>query len=227
MNNKALVVLVLLLGVVSLSAETLTLVSNTTQWRQSTTYTVNDTYPGWPGVSSLPSVGTFTIVPTAGGLANVVAGSTAIYSANSIRYYRATFVLPTISDITADLQISVDNDVHIFINGQWLALEGSLAAENFSSLPHHRVFVDSNTNVVNGYSGGQAFDSTVSTFADSNWLVGTNEIILAVRNLSGGDAGAFSFRMDLNYVVSTVPEPSSLLLCLLVGLFYFRKPLSK
>ena len=216
--------MLLFLGICFLQASAITVVSNNTNWMQSTVSTVDNTYPGWQGVSSLPGVSTYTIVPTLGGthVANV-SGATNLSSASGIRYYRSTFNLLSFSDITADFQISVDNDVHIFINGHAVALEGSLSGDNFSSLPHHRVFVASNNTVINGYSSGQAFDWVASSFADSNWVVGINEVVLAIRNLDGGDGGGFSFRMDLN-VTEIVPESSTFLLFILAGIgFIFTK----
>ncbi|NUM35682.1 MAG: PEP-CTERM sorting domain-containing protein [Candidatus Brocadiae bacterium] len=209
MKKNLIVLFFFIFSIVAIHAANLTVVSNSTNWMQSTVYTIDNTNPGWPGVSSLPALNTYTITPTVGGAhVSNVSGATNLFSADGIRYYRSTFSLSAFTDITADFQISVDNDAQIFINGHAVALEGSLTGDNFNAAPHHRVFIASNNSVVNGYSGGQAFDWVAASFADSKWIVGSNEIVLAIRNLSGGDAGGFSFRMDLA-VTEVVPEPAS------------------
>ena len=191
------------------SADTISIFSNTTNWRLSTQNPINNSVP-WPGVAALPAAGTFTLIPVAGA-AHVfhVPGSTNLFAGSGIRFYRTDFNLGAFSTLTADLRISVDNSVHIFINGQALALEGSLSSANFANSIHHRLFIDAAGNVTNGFMSGDSFDSFAATFPAANWNVGTNEIILAIRNLSGGDAGGFSFGLDLTTtaVVTPAPEP--------------------
>ena len=74
--------------------------------------------------AALPGPATFTVTPTTNNVTHIanVAGSTNLFSDSGVRYYRTTFSLPSFSTISADIQLSVDNDVHIFINGAALAL---------------------------------------------------------------------------------------------------------
>ncbi len=199
-------------------AASITLVSNTTQWLQSSTVLVDNNVP-WSGVSSLPNASTYTITPTAGGThVDGISGATNLFSANGIRFYQASFNLTSFSSIIADIRVAVDNDVHIFINGKFVALEGSLTGDNFSDGNPHRLLIGSSGAITNGYLGGQSFDSTAGTFSSSNWVIGTNTIVLAVRNLSPTDSGGLSFRMDISTVDMVVPEPNSLC-CIALFLF--------
>jgi len=186
-------------------ADTILVVSNT-DWTISSFPGVDETVP-WSGVSSLPDSSTFTL-PSAAGAPHITGleGATKIFSDEGVQYFLSVFELPAFSVITADIQLAVDNDVHVFINGFALALEGSLDVENYTGVPH-RLFIDSDESVINGdLLGGDPFDSFSSTFPKSNWKVGTNEIILAVRNLStGDDNGGFSFIMDIE-TSNLIPE---------------------
>ena len=207
---------IIIIFVSTISATNISIVSNTINWKQSTVIHINNNVP-WEGVTSTPALNTYTTDLIAGGGTHVsgISGATNIASSYGVRYYRTTFNLGIISSISADLRVSVDNDVHIFINGHVVALEGSLSGENFYNNPHHLLIA--NEDITNGYAGGDAFDSTAGTFANSNWAAGTNEIILAVRNLSN-DSGGFVFRMDIVADDILVPEPMNLLL-LVAGIF--------
>ncbi len=177
----------------------ISVVSNT-GWRQSTQVETNDTHPGWPGSASLPSPVTYTVptsVYTNVHVANV-AGSTSLFSGSGVRYYRTTFALPAFSSVAADVRVSVDNDVQILINGHELALVGSLDMRNFLGPPHLQTYVGADGSVINGANGGDAFDRVAPSFPSSNWVSGgDNELVLVVRNLSGGDTGGLSFAMTI------------------------------
>ena len=195
------------------SADFITVATNTTDWRQSTVIdSSNSNTTPWPGATSLPSASTFTIVPTAGASqVNPVPGATTLFSGSDVRFFRSTFTLSAFNTITADVRASFDNSLDIFINGHELALEGSLDTINFSG-PNHRLFVNADGSIVNGYQGGQAFSTRVATsFPSSFFVTGTNEVVLAVRNLSGGDSGGIAFRADF-VTTSAVPEPASLVM---------------
>ncbi len=172
--------------------------SNLTDWTRSTVVEYNDTHPGWPGVTALPDESTYTepVLLYTDGHVNSIPGTTTIQSLEGIRFYRTEFSLPELANVFADLQMTVDNDVQIFINGHELALEGSLAGENFSGLGLG-LYVDG-PNVLNGHVARNPFDSVAGSFPTSNWLEGTNELVLVIRNLSGGDRGGFAFRMEVN-----------------------------
>jgi len=192
-------------------AQALTIYSNTVDWKESTVihYNSNNPWPFFP-TSLVPDESTFTLTPTAGA-SHVynVSGSTNLFSGNGIRFYRTEFNLDPFDEINLDIQLSVDNDIQIWINRKFLAMENSLDTSNFAFDRHHRLFVESSGNVINGYLGGDAFDSVLSSFSESYWNTGENEIILAVRNLTFGDSGGFSFGAEINTVV---PEPTTMLL---------------
>ena len=219
-----LFMLMFFIQVTQAHAVTINIFSNTTDWTEST---VIDVYnpAGWPGVDplDLPDAATFTLTPVAGApQVDNVAGSTNIFAGAGIRYFRNSFNLPYGIN-SADIQLSVDNDIQIFINRVDLALEGSRTSNNFSGGVHHRIFVDTDGSVTNGYLGGQSFDSFTNPFFDLNGV--EHELILAVRNKDGGDTGGFSFGME---IVST-PEPATMLLLGsgLIGLAGLRRKFRK
>jgi len=212
-----------LIDAAAASPTVVAVVSDPATWFESTVTATDDTFPGWPGVGAVPPAGTFTTA-TVAGAAHVdnVTGSTNLVAGSGVRFFRTTFFLPTFSSLIANLQVSVDNDVQVFINAAGLALEGSLSTDNFSNGIHHGLFIDSTGDVTNG---GDAFDSFTDPFPSGNWVGGDNEVILAVRNLSGGDAGGFSFRLDVATTPVGAPVPALLLLVIsgLVGLGALRR----
>ncbi len=190
----------LALGAAPASGETISILTNLSDWMRSSEITPSPpSGTFWDGVSVLPDASTFTVAVEggAGHVANVE-GSQNLFSASDVRFYQTIFALPAFGELTADLQISVDNDAQIFLNGFELAHEGSLLGENFSGLPHHRVFVGADGSVTNGYEGGDVFDRVAKSFPSSNWVSGgENTLTVAVRNLSGGDTGGFSLGLLL------------------------------
>ena len=116
------------------SADTIMVFSNTTDWLESTTIDAVPLNEAWLGVGTLPAVGTFSLTPVADSSDyDLVAGSTLIHSGSGVRYFRTTFNVPEFSAISADFQSSFDNSAQIFVNGNELALEGSIASENFDN----------------------------------------------------------------------------------------------
>ena len=203
-------------------AQTTTVVSNTIDWRQSTTIdSSNSNSVPWPGLpfTSVPNVSTFTVVPTSGSATNPITGATTLLSGSDVRFYRTVFNLPVFSTITSDVRIFVDNDVDIFINGNELAQIGTLSASNFSGAQPLRVGVDTAGVVTNAFSGGQGFTRVAASFPGSRFNSGgSNEIILMIRNLSG-DSGGFTFRADfVTAAGATAPEPGTIGLVILGGI---------
>lgn len=205
------------------SAQIFTVISNNDEWRESQTVITdgaNDVPWGGVAPGSLPAVGTYTIIPTTGaGSVTPLPDASNLFSGSGIHFFRTTFTLPAFTSLTLDLRTYVDNDINIFFNGTELALEGSLDTNNFGGADPLRLRVAANGVVSNGPPNGQPFDEVAPTFA--NFFAGENEIVLAVRNLNGGDSGGFSFRADFD-VVPTVsgvaPEPSALALLAAVAL---------
>ncbi len=184
-------------------------VSNST-WLQSTVIdgpTGNGTWT--PTRFTPPAVATFTIPVSIGNqagidgtdVADIGGGAQPIRSFAGTYFYRTTFTLPTATGITANIRLSVDNDAQVFINGQEVAREVTLTVDNFNgpNYPQFRINPDGSIdNVVQ-------FDTT---FNFTNWIAGTNELVVAVRNTDGGDSGGLVFRMDItvDQAITIVPS---------------------
>lgn len=182
-------------------------ITSATNWKQSTQVDYNDAVP-WGGVSSLPAPGTFTLpteVYTDPHVQSVGWGATTLYAGPGVRYFQGLLNIPEVASIAADLGISVDNDVEIYINRHLLVREGSLDPENFGA-PHLSVSLGFAGQVDNGSFGNQPFDWAAPTFPATNWISGgVNEVILVVRNLSGTDSGGFSFVMNIAAKTNNAP----------------------
>ncbi len=122
-------------------------------------------------------------------------GSEVVKTGNSITYFRKEFNL-TSTDWNAEMQITVDDQADIYINGVQVALVSSFGRMNYNAAPHTATFMGGvNTN---GAMGGDAFGYLTSADLDTVLKTGNNELVLAVRNLGKAtDMGGFSFRMDL------------------------------
>lgn len=168
-------------------------------WMQSTVVEskTSQSFP-WPGVSgNLPPTNTFTTPVTIGqpkkyhSIDNVT-GSQVVTSGSLVTFYRKTFTLPSFTNADFFAEITVDDDIEIYLNGSLLAREGS-HHNSSSSLPPHRVHSDSAASVNIPH---EAFD-----YSNPNGKAllqpGLNEIILAVRNKRSSDNGGFSFRMGV------------------------------
>ncbi len=174
-------------------------------WQQSTQVNYDDAVP-WGGVSSLPALETFTLGSEAytGPYVENIPGSTTLFAGPGVRYYHALFGMPDFGNIVADLQISVDNDVEIYINRHLLARAGSLSQENFLG-PPLSVSLNGSGLVDNGAFDLQPFDWAAPTFPKSNWVRGgVNEVLVVVRNLSY-ETGGFSFVMGIATYPSNPP----------------------
>lgn len=191
-----------------------TLVTGAANWRESTdieTNSAND-FP-WLGMTNLPAASSYTIIPTEGASqVTSVPGATTIYSDENVRFYRTTFDLPRFTTLALDVSASFDNDLHIFINGHELALEGSFLLSNFQDA-NHRLYVNTDGSVINGNDGGQLFSTRIATnFPVSFFHAITNEIVLALRNVGGGDAGGVAFRADFVMTGDATNFPPTLVL---------------
>ena len=180
-------------------------------WKESSIYTPSP-WPGcngnivWSGVSSLPSANSYTINPTIYSYATVVIpGTQGLFNLNDVRYYRKQFNLTSLNGIKATLQASVDNAVQIFINGTSVALEANPYVANFTDSIFHRVVINTVGSNINGGTGYQSFDDITTTNASNLFIVGTNEIVLAVANCEGDDRGAVSFKADIETNSGRIP----------------------
>ncbi|MEM7249350.1 MAG: hypothetical protein AAF533_28815, partial [Acidobacteriota bacterium] len=164
--------------------------------------------PGGPGVwdidafpYSLPAPGTFTIPPTiplgcgaATEVNNAAAalGGSPIQSLDNIRYFRQTFSLTTTS-VRARIQAAVDNNCVVVLNGQEVGRELDFNADPWSD-PYPELTIEADGSI----TGVNKFDET--TPFTTGFVVGVNEIIMVVRNTTGGDCGGFGFRMEIEEV---------------------------
>ncbi len=226
--NVALTGLFLLVGCLSNVANATLIVSTTNpaDWRESTVVRAggSGTWPtalliaagDLPADGTGPEADTYTITPTPafGGVihsAGLVLGVPGFFSNSGVHFFRTTFELLSLQPTRVTL--AVDNSVQVFINGQEAAREVDASLVNWSFAPPGFPAFDilSDGTVTNEIK----FDDV---FNISPLIVGTNEVVLAVRNFGGppappGDSGGIAFRMDT--LTSTVPEPSTLAILVL------------
>lgn len=173
-------------------------------WKLSTTTTVatSNTYP-WPGVGGFPSLATFTDPVLVGQPypwehLYSVPGSEVITAASGVTYYLKEFELVDHIGVNTRIRMFMDDDVEIFINGHWIALEDGMGPANWRTANHDILFKDDGT-VDNGHMGGDMFDFYALPDMDTVLMTGVNTIVLAIRNrTSKPDYGGFSFRMDMD-----------------------------
>ena len=122
-------------------------------------------------------------------------GTEVVKTGNSITYFRKEFNL-TSTDWNAEMQTTVDDQADIYINGVQVALINTFGRMNYKAAPHTATFMGGiNTTGVNG---GDSYGYLTSADLDTVLKTGTNEVVIAVRNLGkASDMGGFSFRMDL------------------------------
>ncbi|SIS76838.1 PEP-CTERM sorting domain-containing protein [Neptunomonas antarctica] len=183
--------------------------TNASDWRLSTVVESGGAGGNWTTLiaeGALPGLSTYTITPTSGGgVASPGAaalGVTGLNAGSGVSFFRTTFELFDIQSALVD--VAVDNNIQIFINGHEVAREISLSGDNWTSiLPSFDILSDGSiANIVK-------FDST---FAFSSWNEGENDVVLAVRNLDGGDSGGVAFRMELEGSAVPVSAPGTIAL---------------
>ncbi|HEY1019922.1 MAG TPA: HYR domain-containing protein, partial [Sediminibacterium sp.] len=176
---------------------TQTIVSDNTWVESTTTYSTGNYCISnvWNGIASpLPTLSSYTVAPTINAYSiTPISGTQGLYGLNGVRFFRKTFTLNNLTDIKATLQVAMDNGVQIFINGVAVALKGNMGNTFNGANPVKAVLNSTGANV-NGGVGGQAFDNITNTNASSLFVVGTNEIVLALANCDGTDRGAISFK---------------------------------
>jgi hypothetical protein len=166
----------------------------------------------WSGVSGgLPSTSSYTQTPTVNAYATtLVPGTDGLDAASGVRFYRKTFTLSSLTNIQATLLASVDNAVQVYINGTAVALEGDDNTQNFNDSKFSKLVLNSSGANTTGGTGYQNFDSYTSTSASSLFVIGTNEIVLAVANwdntaTSYQDHGTISFKATITTGNGPVP----------------------
>jgi hypothetical protein len=142
-------------------------------------------------------------------------GVTGLFAGSGYSFFRTTFELFDIQ--SALVNVAVDNGIQIFINGQEVARESGFPDAKWSApYPSFKILSDGSiADIVN-------FEDT---FAFSSWNQGENEIILAVRNLDGGDTGGVAFKMELEGSSTPVSAPGTIALLGLglAGLSFARR----
>lgn len=166
-----------------------------------TTATANS-YP-WPGVSSVPAEGTFTLPVQLGQPypwthLYTVPGSEVIKSGSGVTYYLKTFELTDNVDINCRFRAFMDDNMQIFINGHWIVREDGMGPGNWRTANHDILLMGDGT-IHNGYLGGDPFGYVTSADMDTILQTGMNTLVVAIRNRSSRpDRGGFSFRMDMD-----------------------------
>lgn len=173
-------------------------------WMKSTVVTPTNLSGLWMGVSGvLPAAATFTDPVMVGqpfpwAHVTPVGGADPIKTGHSITYFRKTFNLTTTAGIEARFRMNVDDQAEIYVNGALISRIEGMGRGNYRN-PHHDVRFYGAGSVDNGYLGGDAYSFTTPTPMGSIFQVGTNELIVVVRNLGKtNDKGGFSMRMDLS-----------------------------
>lgn len=177
-------------------------------WKKSTEINQTDYYQNpWGGVQTLPDKSTFTTSvelgqPYSYNSIATIGTSQVIKTGSFITFFRKTFQLNGHTDFEAQLKLTVDDNVEVYLNGHLIARELNYSSTNRTSPPHHLHFPTDEA-PVNGYQNGDSFDHITSS-SISSWLKnGENEIILAVRNGGTGNLGGFCFELKIGATPST------------------------
>ncbi len=184
------------------SQNCISVVSNNS-WQQSSVVSMSNLLGAWNGASTLPASGTFTNSVNLGqpyGYPSIatIENTEVISTTSDITYFRKEFSLSSVGDLDVRMLTTVDDQVDVYLNGQRVALITSFGRANFKFPPHDAKFYSDGT-VDNGFMDGDSFDLVTQLNLNSILTAGSNELILAVRNLGKpSDRGGFSFRMDIN-----------------------------
>ncbi len=199
--NKSATVVIALATELGMQPDDTMVVANG-DWAKSTQVGATNWSGYWAGANGdLPAAATYTDVAELGqpyGYPSIfqIEGSEVIKTGNSITYFKKEFNLNS-TDWNVEIQTTVDDQADIYINGVQVALINTFGRMNYKAAPHDAMF-DGGDNT-NGVNGGDAYGYLTDANLDTVLKAGTNEIVIAVRNLGKTtDMGGFSFRMDLN-----------------------------
>ncbi len=171
-------------------------------WELSTEKEPSDWGGDWFGALSLPDDSTYTLMAMVGqpypwGGIPVLDSTEAIKADNNVSFYRKKITLTSTVDLQARIRMYMDDGAEVYVNGHLLVREENVELANWSGVPHD-VKYHSGGGVTNGYSGNQMFDYAASASLDTIFVVGVNEVVVALRNLKGAaNKGGFSFMLDV------------------------------
>ncbi len=209
----------------------LTVVSDNT-WMKSTVVSASNFSGFWPGAASLPNSATFTDPVVVGQpygypSINTIDGSDVISTGHSVTYFRKEFSLTKTGDLDVRVLVTVDDQADIYLNGHRVALISSFGRPNYKFPAHDAKFTNASVN--NGHLSGDAYDVISVADLDTVLQPGTNELIVAVRNLGKPtDLGGFSFRMDVNCDDNIITKKTSDAVSLHTnGLILYPNPVSE
>ena len=179
------------------------LIVSDSSWNKSTVVTPTNYSGNWMGTNgNLPASSTFTTKGEVGqpypwNHVNPIDSAEVIKTGHSITYFKKTFDLTSTDNIESRIRINADDQAEIYINGVEIALVNTFGRINYKNPAHDAVFSNQGT-VINGHQGGDAFNFATTANLDTVLKPGSNEVVVAVRNLGKTtDRGGFSFRMDL------------------------------
>lgn len=173
-------------------------------WSKSTVITPTSQHGYWNGVNGvLPANGTYTLPALIGQpypfhAIDSVEGAEVIKTDNNITYFKKDFMMDTLSDLSARIRLNVDDHAEIYVNGQLLVgIYDSVMKTNWKN-PSYDAFIPDSGAAVNGYMGGDPYDSITTVDLDNIFQVGMNTIVVVCRNLPAvTNKGGFSFRLDI------------------------------
>jgi Secretion system C-terminal sorting domain/Thrombospondin type 3 repeat len=144
---------------------------------------------------NLPAASTYSIVPTnQTNPCQPLPGALSLYAGSNIKYFLKTFNLNSTGDVLLDIELNVDNQVEIYLNGTYICREATWTTANFLGTPYHRVLIAEDGTLTNGYNGGQGFDFLNTNLGSGIFNVGLNELVFVVRNPNAPDIGGLSVK---------------------------------
>ncbi len=180
------------------------IVSNNISFTKSTVATASSFSGNWLGVNGvLPASATYTLPAVQGQpygyqTIDAVPEAQVIKTGNNITYFRYNFELTRKSLLNVRVRTNVDDAMEVYVNGLLLVREGNMGPANWKN-PSHDIKFKQDGSFSNGFMGGDSYDAVTFSAMGDIFYTGMNELVLVVRNQPKvGDAGGFSFRMDID-----------------------------
>jgi len=184
---------------------TTTVISDPASWNLSTARTTGGPMGTWtPSGAPLPGAATYTLPASPTPMGHILGAAADLglgtfvgdgggSAPTGVQYYRTTFDLPDFEQVAANLVLAVDNGAQVFINGAEIARETSFAVENWAR-PYSTLSINADGSI----GSVTLFDQVATNFSD--WRVGQNELVIAIRNPDpeGIPGGGLTFRLDVD-----------------------------